>query len=198
MPGSNWASSNTQKANGFRRGSYTPNSPQSRGPCSAMRRPARSANSITRMPRSKYSGSERRTFSNFSGYSAASTANPMPVDNTPAAYLFFINKTVAAPIDPATTAFFHASISLLRNTLLIAIVLPDIYLSPVNPMPVSPAVLSQLNVSTLFESTQIHAARMRHPEGPRFLQQAGDFECSTQRLARIYTSSFTRSPPCRT
>src|SRR5277367_2460600 len=74
-----------------------------------MRCPARPAISITRMPRSKYSGRAFRTLSNFSGYSDASTASPSPVASTPAGYLFFMKRIVADPIAPATTAFFQLS-----------------------------------------------------------------------------------------
>jgi hypothetical protein len=51
---------------------------------SVMRIPARLAISITCIPRSKYSGNARFTFSNLSGYSEASTASPIPVASTPA------------------------------------------------------------------------------------------------------------------
>src|SRR6266481_94516 len=75
-----------------------------------MRLPAFAAISITCMPRSKYSGSERFTLSNFSGYSEANTASPTPVANTPAGYFLLMNRNAAAPIEPKTTAFFQLSI----------------------------------------------------------------------------------------
>src|ERR1019366_106051 len=96
--------------------SYPPISSQAstelRPAASVIRLPACPAISITRMPRSKYSGSDCRTCSNFSGYSAASIARPTPVASTPAGYFLFINKIPAAPIDPSTTAFRHPSIAL--------------------------------------------------------------------------------------
>jgi hypothetical protein len=65
---------------------------------------------MTCIPRSKYSGNERRTRSNLSGYSDASTAKPTPVASTPAGYFFLINRNAAAPIELITTAFFQLSI----------------------------------------------------------------------------------------
>src|SRR5215469_12859636 len=83
---------------------------------SVMRFPALPAISMTCMPRSKYSGSDRRTLSNFSGYSDANAASPTPVASTPAGYFFFRNRNVAAPIEPITTAFFQLSIPFSRET----------------------------------------------------------------------------------
>src|SRR5437868_3813491 len=77
------------------------------------------------MPRSKYSGNDCRTLSNFSGYSAASTARPTPVASTPAGYLFFINKIAADPIAPRTSAFFQLSITVPQKQFALSAIVPQ-------------------------------------------------------------------------